>query len=214
VSAFTDKLADALGGADDVFDIRAVVRRCWFYDIVGYPLRLWSGQGRMFAEDGNEYLGTVDASGRDRHEVPALTDGRDGTSPESQFSIGYNDAAMHAALKADAYRVRGRTITCYLAIFDVGEGLRPATPLEYLASFEMQSPIFEEVLARDDKTGRIVKSYKATVIATGPNAGRSRAPRGTYTSTSQRERARLLGVENDAGCDFVAGLANRTYLVP
>jgi hypothetical protein len=214
LSAFADKLTEYLGGADDVFDIRAVVRRCWFYDIIGYPTRLWSGQGRMFAEDGNTYLGTVDAAGVDRHSVPSLTDGRDGTSPENQFSFGYSSEAMHAALKADAFRVRGRTITCYLAIFEVSEGLRPATPLEYLASFEMQSPFFEEVLGMDAKTGRLVKNYKATVIATGPNAGRSRAPRGTYTSTSQRERARLLGVENDAGCDFVAGLANRTYLVP
>lgn len=214
MTAFTDKLEEYLGDADDVFDIRAVVRRCWFYDIVGYPTYLWSGQGRMFAEDGNTYLGTIDAAGSDHHQVPAMSDGRDGTSPEAQFSIGYSDAAMHAALKADSWRVHGRTITCYLAIFEVGEGLRPATPLEYLASFEMQSPIFDEVLTRDEKSGRIIKSYKATVIATGPNAGRSRAPRGTYTSTGQRARAALLGVANDAGCDFVAGLANRTYLVP
>lgn len=215
MSTFTDKLEAALGGADDVFDIRAVVRRCWFYDFVGYPIRLWQGQGKLFTEEGNKWLGTVDSSGMDRHKVPGIRDSRDGTSPQYQFSFGYMDAAMHAAIKADAYRTRGRTITAYLAIFDwPSEGLRPGTPLEFLARFEMQSPVLEEQLERDDKTGRMVKRYRASVVATDQNAGRSRAPRGTYTSTGQRERARLLGVNNDAGCDFVAGLSNRTYTLP
>lgn len=214
MSEFTDTLEEYVGSATDTFDIRAVVRRCWFYDFDGYPIRLWQGQGRLITSDGSIWLGSIDAAGRDVHVTPALRDSRDGTSPQYQFSMGYVDASFHAALKADAWRTRGRPLTCYLAIFRVGEGLRPQTPIDFLASFEMQSPIFEETLAMDDRAGRMVKAYKASVIARDANAGRSRAPRGTYTSTSQRERARMLGVVNDAGCDFVAGLANRTYLLP
>jgi hypothetical protein len=205
VSDFTDELNAAIGSAEDSFDIRAVVRRCWFYDFDGFPLRIWQGQGRLFTSDGNEWRGTIDADGNDS---------RDGTSPEYTFSIGYVDAAMHAALKADAWRVHGRMLTSYIAIFRINEGLRPQTPIDFFASFEMQSPIFEEVLARDDRTGRMVRRYKASVIARDDNSGRSRAPGGTYTSTSQRERARLLGVTVDKGCDFVAAFANKTYLVP
>lgn len=214
MSEFSDRLEEYIGNAGDVFDIRAVVRRCWFYDFDGYPIRIWSGQGRLFTSDGHEWMGSVDSSGKDVHSTPALRDSRDGTSPEYKFSFGYVDAQIHAALKADSWRVRGRMVTCYLAIFELGEGLRPGTPIDFLASYEMKSTIFEEALVKDERGGRMVRRYKATVIARDANSGRSRAPGGTYTSTSQRERARRLGVSDDKGCDFVAGFANKTYLIP
>jgi hypothetical protein len=212
MSAFTDALEEALGEATDSFDITAMVRRCWFYDFAGYPTRIWQGQGRLFTADGKKWLGSVDERGTDHHEAPAISDGRDGASPEYTFGIGSLDEETYRALQTDRQLVSGRSLTCYLAIFGVGEGLRPAAPLEFFARLTMQSPIFEESLEMDD-SGVLVKRYKASVIAKDGNAGLSRAPMRTYTDTSQKFYARMLGVDNDRACEFVAGLSNKTFLI-
>lgn len=213
MSAFTDRLEELLGEAGDVTDIRVTVRRCWLFDFEGYPTRIWQGQGKLYSADGAEWLGSQDGHGGDYLRVPRLSDGRDGSSPSYTFSLGYLDAATYTALKADRWRVAGREMTCYLALFEPGEGLRPATPLDFFARYTLQSPQFEESLG-EGPGGVLVKRYRISVIAKDANAGRSRAPGRTYTYTGQKEYALRLGVADDLGGAFVAGLANKTYVIP
>lgn len=215
MSAFEDVLDEYLGEDGDTGDVRAVVRRLWLYDFEGAPQRLWQGQGKLYTTGGVEWLGTIDAGGVDHHRVPSISDGRDGSSKRLEFSLPYLDAATYAALKADSSMVNGRTITCYIAVFQVGEGLRPETPIDFFGQYTMQSPVFDESLSLEG--GAFVKRYRVTVIAKDGNAGRSRAHRGSYSPTSQLKRARLLTGDPDfidKGCDFVPELANKTLQIP
>jgi len=209
MSLFDDRLEEYLGDADSQSDIRAIVRRCWFYDIQGIPIRMWQGQGRLFTSDGNIWLGTVDAAGNDVHKTPRISDGRDGTALTYEFSLGYLDQETYEGIKADQNRIAERPLTCYLALFRLGGGLRPDTPIEFFKEFTMMSARFDETLDLVDTS--LVRRYKVTVIAKDGNSGRSSTPSRTYTDTMQKEYARQLGVENDRGCEFIAGLANRTY---
>ncbi|WP_226782757.1 hypothetical protein [Oceaniglobus trochenteri] len=223
MSAFSDFILEQTGTASDAFDIKVVVRRCFFYDFDGYPLRLWDGQGVLTTTMGvggavetpagtlasNEWIGTIDGDGTNRHQSPAVSDQRDGISPRLEFTIPFIDAATYAALKADQDRARGRSITVYRAAFRPGEGIAPQTPIAFSYRLSMKGVSFSRMVSGEPGDERLV--YSATVLARGAGEGRSLSPRGTYTDTSQRERARLLGVASDSGCSFVAANAQRTY---
>lgn len=219
MSEFYSLLNEFLGTQTDVMDIRATVRRCWFYDFVDQPVRLWQGQGRLFTTDSNQWLGTIDANGNDYHKTPAMQDGRDGSSPIYKMSIPIVDLPgepafkLYEELKADQWRASNRNITCYLAIFDQGEALRPQTSLLFFKDFTMFSPQFSEKIDVDGN-GTLVKKYSVSVTAKDNNFGRSNTPRGTYADTIQKERARQLGVDVDRGSEFLGLLANRTYKIP
>lgn len=219
MSAFYDLLDEYIGDADALTDIRVTVRRCWFYDFDGYPTRVWQGHGKLFTEDGAEWLGTFDAAGNDIHKTPPIQDGRDGSSATYQFSMlipdlpGQSAGELYDALKADQWRVAGRTLTCYLAIFGEGEALRPSTPIVYFKELIMLSPKFSEKIERDEN-GVMVRRYSVSVPAKDGNLGRSNTPNGTYADTIQKQRAKELGVTLDRGSEFLALLANRTYQIP
>lgn len=219
MSEFSDLLDELMGGGDALDDIRIIVRRLFFYDFNGYPLRIWQGQGKLHTSDGYEWLGTIDANGNDLHKFPAIQDGRDGTSATYNATLNLIDTpgqtAMQAydALKAEQWRVNKRKLTVYMAIFQLNEGLRPATPIAFLKELTMFSPKFSEKIAMDS-AGRIMKSYSISVNSKDGNYGRSNVPGNTYSDTVQKEYASSLGVPYDRGCEFVAGLANRTYQIP
>lgn len=218
MSDFFTVLDEYLGDATDTTDIRVTVRRCWFYDFEGYPIRLWNGQGKLFTTGNVEWLGTLDANGNNVHKTPSISDGRDGTSATYNFSLNIIDLpgepAMKSydALKAEQWRVRKRKLTCYLAIFKQGEGLRPETPITFFKELEMFSPKFSEKI--DIGAGGVMlKKYVVSISAKDGNSGRSNVPSGTYADSVQKERARQLGVSLDRGSEFLAKLANRTYVI-
>lgn len=216
---FDTILNEYLGNADDITDIRAIVRRAWFYDFDGYPVRMWQGQGKLFTADGNEWMGSIDAAGTDHHVTPTIQDGRDGSSANYTMSMtipdipGESTSGLYESLKKDQHRVNGRTVTVLLALFQQGEGLRPNTPLRFFKQLTMQSPKFTESLTQDGE-GKLVRSYKVSVTARDSNYGRSNTPNRVYSDAAQKERARQLGVAVDRGCEFLGTLANRTYTVP
>lgn len=209
--SYETELLAHIGTATDAWDIRAVDRRCYFFDFAGYPIRLWDGQGAMTDSGGNEWLGTIDASGVQQLRAPAVRDSRDGASPRYTFTLPFIDSDTFDALKSDRALAEGRELTCYRALFGAGEGLRPSLPLTFDYRLLMQGTQFAEGLGED--AGNIKKSYTATVLARSLEYGRSRAPYGTYTPTAQRERARLKGYSDDTFCDFVPGNALRTFVV-
>jgi len=212
VTAFDDAI-DEYVGREGVSDIRAIVRPCYFFDFEGYPTYLWRGQGRLHTSDGNVWLGTIDAAGRDHLTAPGFNDGRDGTSALLQFGMPYIDQPTYLALRNERDRVHGRKITRYMAVFQPGEGLRPDTPIDYDAHFYMQGTQFKENVSLAGLT--MVRQFPITVTAKNGNAGRSQARRGTYTPTGQRERAlEMYGIANDKGCDFIPELANKTFTRP
>lgn len=219
MSAFYDLIEEYLGEDDALSDIRVAVRKLWFYDFVDYPLYLWQGKGKLFTTDGNEWLGTIDPANVDHHETPAIQDGRDGSSPQYQTSMrlidvpGQTAFQAYEALKADQWRVNGRSLTCYLAVFKEGEALRPQTPIVFYKEMIMRSPKFSELL-ENGPGGVLERNYKVTVLAKDANFGRSNVPNGTYADTIQKQRAKELGVELDRGSEFLALLANRTYQIP
>jgi len=219
MSDFYAELDALLGDQQDLTDIRVTARRCWFYDFNGYPLRVWQGQGKMFDSLGNEWLGTITPGGNDLHQTPAIQDGRDGTSASYSFSLVIPDIPgqfayeLYDALKADQWRVNRRTLTCYLALFLEGEGMRPATPLTFFKELTMMSTKFSEGIEQDGN-GTLVRKYKATVVTKDGNFGRWNIPNGTYADPIQKERAKQQGVAVDRGAEFLAGLANRTYQLP
>ncbi len=221
MSAFYDRIDDILGAADDMTDIVATVRKCWFYDFKDEPVRLWDGQGNFIDADDNEWLGTVDANGGNLHRSPSLQDGRDGTSASYTFSFniptmpGHEDEILelYNGLKSEQDKVFGRKLTCYLVLFQEGEGLRPGTPISFYKEMTMFSPKFSETIERV-QGGQIVKTYTAAITAKDNNHGRSETPDRTYADTMQKRRAQQLGVSIDRGAEFLAMLANRTYQVP
>lgn len=220
MSEFDDLLEEYLGNEDVLSDIRVVVRRLWFYDFDGYPTRMWSGKGRLFTTDGNEWLGTINESNQDIHVTPRLQDGRDGSSASYQFKMtipdipGESSGELYEALKADQGLVFNRDLICYLAIFKDGEGLRPTTPLKFFKKLTMFSPTFSEGTTLGPG-GVLVRSYTVSITAKDSNFGRARVPNRTYTDTVQREYARQLGVTgtDDRGLEYVADLANRTFTI-
>jgi hypothetical protein len=208
-----------LSGARSVADIRATVRKCWLYDFRDDPVRLWDGQGVFIDSEGHEWLGTIDANGGNMHSTPSLQDGRDGTSASYTFEITLPNAedvdvlALYNGLKAEQAQVSGRTLTCYLALFLDGEGLRPGSPLSFYKQLVMQAPKFSESIARDN-AGRVIKQYRCSVVARDSNSGRSMVPGRTYADTMQKRHAAELGVSVDRGAEYLALLANRTYQIP
>jgi hypothetical protein len=219
VSEFDDVLEEYLGDADALSDIRVVVRRLWFYDFDGYPNRLCDGQGKLFTSDDNQWLGTIDANGTNHHQVPRLQDGRDGSSPSYNFSVtlidvpGQSSFELYEALKADQALSVGRSLTCYHAIFKIGEALRPTTPIAFFKELTMLAPKFSETIARRDD-GVLARKYVASVVAKDGNTGRTSVPNGTYADSIQKQRAKERGVVLDRGSEYLAALANRTYQIP
>ncbi len=165
MSEFYDLLDELIGDADATDDIRVVIRRLWFYDFNGHPVRLWQGQGTLYTSDGNEWLGTVDLNGSDVHKTPPIQDGRDGTSASYSLEMGIPTEALYNELKADQSLAAGRNVTCYLAIFKEGEALRPSTPVVFFRQLKMTPPKFAEKIERDD-AGRLIKKYR--VIGAAP----------------------------------------------
>lgn len=216
MSDFWTVLDEYLGDGFDTTDIRAVVRRCWFYDFDGYPLYVWQGQGRLFTNDGNRWLGTVDGAGNDLHITPRISDGRDGSSATYNFGLKIPDMPgqpareTYNAIRNEQYRVTRRKLICYLALFQPGEGLRPETPIIQYKELTMLAPKFSEKI-EPSSSGTLRKNYSISIAAKDGNFGRSEVPNGTYADNIQKERARQLGVPLDRGCEFLALLANRTY---
>lgn len=218
--SFETVLLDLLGEADDAWDIRATVRRCFFYDFSGYPTRLWEGQGVLTTTTSvgaalgqiaaNEWIGTYTAEGQNMHSAPELSDDRDGTAPVYDFGIPHIDRDTFDALKADQDLVKGRTLTIYDVIIPVGEGLLPQTAIRFNTRLTMQGADFSEAF-QEGEAGEYIRVYSASVSCRSGEAGRSRIPGGTYTDTSQRDRARLLGESADSGCIFVAKNSQRTF---
>lgn len=220
MSDFDALLEEYLGDADARTDQVIVVRRLWFYDFVDNPTRVWQGKGRLFTTDGNVWFGTINDLEQDIHQTPLIQDGRDGTSAQYQFTLNIPDLpdesaqSLYEALKADQFRVLGRSLTCYMAIFNREEGLRPQTPIKFLKQLTMQTPKFSESLVTDAE-GKLVKVYQVTITARDGNIGRANKPSRTYNDTVQKEYARQLGVTSeDRGCEYIAGLVNRTYVLP
>lgn len=219
MSDFYTLLDEIIGTSDSIAEIRAMVRQCWFFDFDGYPLRVWIGQGKLHTSDGNKWLGSMDANSRSLLQTPRISDGRDGTAPTYEFTIllvdtpGVSAQEMYDAMKAEQWRVNGRPLTGYHALFQIGEGLRPNTPLEFFKDLTMQSSRFDEKLEMDGTS--VVRRYSVTVVAKDGNSGRSSVPGGTYSPSVQRARARQFGIEfDDKACDFVASLADKTYQIP
>lgn len=217
--SFYDAIDEILGQASDITDIVASVRKCWHYDFVGDPVYLWDGQGAFTDTLGREWLGTIDGNGANHHRTPPLQDGRDGSSASYNFSMtipngdGVDPLELYNELKANQAKVFGRKLTCYLALFQEGEGLLPQTPLSFYKELTMFSPKFSETIERD-ADGRVIKSYSVSIIAKDANSGRSEVPNRTYADTMQKRRANEMGVSVDRGAEYLAALANRTYQIP
>ena len=215
---YDEVLLAKLGDSDSIADIRAVARRCFFYDIDGYPTYLWNGPGRLHTTEGLTWLGTIAAGGKDLHKAPSVTDGRDGSSPTYQFSLQIIDTPglpayeVYNALRNEQWRVTGRPLTIYLVIFDDDDGLRPKTPKKFFKELTMKSTKFSEKIEWNGSA--MIKRYVVTVVAKDGNFGRANIPGGTYADATQKQRARELGVELDRGCEFVAKLANETIQIP
>lgn len=209
--SFATALLDLTGTAADAYDIKAAVRRCFFYDFTGQPVRLWDGHGVLQA-GGYSWLGTFDANGQNRHQAPAVRDPRDGTAPRYEFSLPFIDQTTFLALKADQSRASGRNLTCYHVLCQVGEGLIPTTELLFSYRLAMRGVQFSERVEGEIGAQTIIRS--ATVIAKPLEYGRSRVPAGTFTDTAQNDRARVLGLASDSGCSFVAANSRRTYTIP
>jgi hypothetical protein len=210
MTTFAEFLLEATGTASDAYDIRVVTRRLFFYDFDGYPIRVWDGVGKLYA-GGHEWLGTIDASGNNRHSAPMVRDPRDGASPSYTFSLPYVDKQTYDGLKADQLLAKGRDLTCYYCGFLTGEGLRPSPEIRFNYRLTIRSTEFSQRVEFDGVQTSVV--YSASVQCRSLEAGRSRLPSGVYGSASQIERARLLGLPSDTGCDFVAANSRRTYVL-
>lgn len=214
-----DEYLGDIDDINDISDIRVVVRKLWFYDFDGFPTRLWQGKGRLFTQDGNEWLGTIDANNFDYHSTPPIQDGRDGSSATYNLGLtipdipGENAGVLYESLKSEQWRAVKRNVTCYLAVFKDGEGLRIDTPVSFFKQLTMMNIKCSEKL-EPGGNGGTVRRYRLSVTAKDANFGRSNVPNGTYADTIQKFRAKEHGVALDRGSEFLASLANRTFQIP
>ena len=219
MTEFYSLIEEYLGDADAMSDVRVAVRHLWFYDFDGAPLRLWQGFGKLITDDDLEWYGTMNGAGGDIHSTPSLQDGRDGTSATYNFGLQIPDLPgeparqTYDAVRTEQWRTKGRSLTCYLAIFQEGEGLRPQTPYVFYKELTMFDPKFSEKIEADG-SGRLINKYNIGITAKDANFGRSNIPKGSYADSVQKRRAAELGVALDRGSEFLAALANRTYTVP
>lgn len=204
---FESKLIEIVGTQADAYDIRATVRKCYHYDFADAPVRLWDGEGKLYA-GGFEWLGTVVADGGNVHQSAALQDPRDGASPAYEFTLPFVDKTNFDAMKADRSLAEGRALTIYYVLCEEGEGLRPTTEMRFCAKLIMTGTKFVEQVTGSPGSFQFVRS--ATVVAR-TSTGRSRIPGFTWTDTSQRTRAALLGITSDSG--FSTNNDGRTYFV-
>lgn len=212
MSDFATVLTDQIGDSDVTHDQFITVSRCFFYDFDGYPTRLWDGQGILRTGDGSDWIGTVDSGGNDYHSVPNVDDEREGTSQDYTFSIPHIDETTFEALQSDRSLVNGRNLTCYLAIHQSGEGLRPGSPLRFDYRLEMMGAQFGRSM--DLSGGTMTRAYSASVLAKPIGHGRSLVPGGTYTDTSQKLRAQAMGLDGDSGCGYVSSNSTRRIKYP
>ena len=218
MSDFFTVLDEYLGDSDSIGEIRVVARRLWYYDFESAPLLLWDGQGLLTTSDDLEWYGSMNDSGNNLHTAPNLKDGRDGTSARYEFTLkipdipGQTAFELYEEIKASNETVKGRKIVCSTVLFHVSEGLRPQTPRLFLKELVMQSAVFNERLTVEN--GAMRRECSVTIIARDDNTGRSNKPRRTYADTLQKEHARQNGVVLDKGCEYLAELANRTYVIP
>lgn len=203
MTALTDAVDDLVGLQSDGHDIRACVRRTYDYKFNGYRLRLWNGQGVLFA-GGEEWIGTVGPDGQDYHQVPRVTDPRDGANPEYRFGIPFVDRATFDALRVDSWRVAGRELVGYRVLLLPSDGLRASTAPDFCWKMTMREAAFSQSRSA---AGMV---YRAEVLCRSVEEGRARVPGGSYSDTAQRERARLAGVASDSFCVFVAANARRS----
>lgn len=218
MNEFYDILDEYLSDENDASDIRLTVRRCWFYDFAGYPMRVWQGKGKLFTTDGSEWLGSIDARNVDLHKTPNIQDGRDGSSARYEMSLTLVDMPNQTAkqlydeLKKHQSIVANRKLICYLALFKEGEALRPQTPLAFFKELTMMSSRFSEKIETSGE--KMTLRYVTSISAKDGNFGRSNVPGGTYADTIQKERASQLGAGLDKGAEYLGLLANRTYQLP
>lgn len=218
MSEFFDLIDEYMGDSDAITDIVICVRKLWFYDFDGYPVRVWDGKGKLFTTGNVEWLGSITASDQNLHVTPPIQDGRDGSSATYTMSLtipdfpGQSAGELYEALKAEQSLAVGRNLTCFHAIFKEGEALRPSTPISFFKELTMFSPKFSEHTERDGD--RVKQVYRVSIPAKDANYGRSNIPNGTYADSVQKRRAAELGVELDRGAEFLALLANRTYQIP
>ncbi|MBB95578.1 MAG: hypothetical protein CML68_13435 [Rhodobacteraceae bacterium] len=207
---FETELLASLGDADDAWDINITTRQCIFFDFDGYPIRIWDGMGKLIA-GGYEWIGALNAAGESAVSIPPLRDTRDGSNLRYEFGLPFLDEDTFDALKADQDLARGRGVTVYEVLVNEGEGLRPGTDLHYDTGLKMRGAQFYSGY-QQISDGEFVRVYSASVIARVLDAGRSVAPRGTYSDTCQNERAVIAGESSDSGCVFVSENVNRTYV--
>lgn len=209
---FDAALDEAIGTRGDV---GVCLKNLWFYDFDGYPIRMWNGEGRLFA-GGQEWLGTQvlmsDGTLIDVHKTPSISDGRDLTSPLLSFTLGLIDAVAYEALRLEKWRIHERTLTHYECLMLPDEGLRPSTPLNLVALLELfGSGAFEEKQMFDGRT--FVRSRQISVQAKDDNYGRSLVPGRTFTDEGQKAHAAFYGVAVDKGGERIAQNANRIYKI-
>lgn len=213
MSAFYDQIDEIMGAADDIGDIVATARKCWFYDFKDDPVYLWDGQGPFIDSLGREWLGTVDNNGGSTHKTPSLQDGRDGTSASYNFSLNVPNLTLYEELMEDEAKCSGRDLTCYLVLFQPGEGMRPGTPLSFYKKLTMFAPKFDEQISVSNG-GIVTKNYVVSLTAKDDNYGRAETFDRSYADKHQKRHAAQLGVSVDKGSEYLALLANRTYQVP
>ncbi|MCR5859728.1 hypothetical protein [Mesorhizobium sp. J428] len=206
--SFYDDLRAALDAGGEI-----MCRRAWRFDIDGYALQLWEGNGKAYTGSGESELvwaGTMKGQ-QNFLAAPRLTDGRSGQSPAYEFRLGYVDHATYAAVKAEQSRAIGRQLICYRLYFRPNEGSRSfSTPL-VIGSLTMTGVGFSEQRRREG-AGYVV-DYSVSVMARDGNAGLTDTAFAYVTDTDQNARSALKGVVPDRYARFTPRMQNREIKV-
>ncbi len=204
--SFYDDIEAALNAGTEI-----MTRRAWFFDFLGYPFRIWEGNGKCFAA-GQEWQGAIKGE-QNYFQAPRLSDGRSGESPLYEFRLGYITKEGYDLLKNDDTVVKDRLIYWYRFYFKAGEYLRPLTAPLLVTTVMMKSRSFKETKVFDPASESIVSNYSVGVRARDGNEGQSEAPYAFVTDTDQNARSAALGVSPDRYARFVPLQINRTIAV-
>ncbi|MBO6759264.1 MAG: hypothetical protein JJ902_23275 [Roseibium sp.] len=193
-------------------DRQVATADCLYFDFLGAPIRIWSGEGEMVTPDGETWTGfmTTDTNGEavSLFHMQPMGDVRDGNAPLYELSLHYLDETTYRACRDDRDQVAGRNVLISSVLLPDNGSTRSLTPPGDTRRLRMLDTKFNERRTRGDG-GAVIVHRSIVVTAKNLNEGRSLTFFGTLADTVQRARSKqLFGIEDDHYCQFVGKYAN------
>lgn len=200
MSFFPETIAAYLGGT------KVQVATPVMFDFATDQVRLWTGGGTLFTNDGEAWFATGSFG-----DMDGIEQAINGEAPQATFTLSGIDAQiLHMARDEFSSEAKGRLVRVYVQFFGQDDPADPENqrPLDLpfpIWAGRMLQPSFQ-IDAGDDKAPA---TRSVTISAESLFSLRSRPRWAMYTDADQRHRFPAAG---DRGFEFVAQLTQASTL--